>query len=139
MVPSHLNYLLSDLRVQEMKQRAYEDAFRRAARASRRTWVGRLRTSVRRNPGPAPTARLHGPVTLRHAAAADEAQLAFLAALDSSPPLSLPVLLAEVDHEVRAAVSLVDRRVIAHPFHLADANVALLLMAAEHSHPGIAT
>jgi hypothetical protein len=139
MVTSHLNYLLADLRVQEMKQRAYEDAFRRTARASRRSWLRRLRASVRRGAGPAPTARLHGPLTLRHAASADEAQLAFLAALDSSPPLSLPVLLAEVDHEVRAAVSLVDRRVIAHPFHLADVNVALLLMAADHTHPGVAT
>jgi hypothetical protein len=138
MVPPHLNHLLADLRVQEMKQRAYEDAFRRTARASRRPWGRRLLANVRRTAGPA-TPRLHSPVTLRRAAAADEAQLAFLADLDSSPPLSLPALLAEVDHEVRAAVSLVDRRVIAHPFHPADANVALLLMAAQHAHPEIPT
>jgi hypothetical protein len=135
-VPSRLNYLLADARVQEMKQRAYEDAYRRAGVPRGPGRTRRLLARLRRASAAPANARLHRPVTLRPAAAADHQRLAFLAALDSAPPLALPALLAEVDDELRAAVSLVDRRVIAHPFHLAETNVALLLLAAERSGPG---
>jgi hypothetical protein len=56
-------------------------------------------------------------VTIRFAHAHDSAVLAALAQLDSAEPLILPALVAEVDDELRAALSLVNSGVIADPFH----------------------
>jgi hypothetical protein len=56
-------------------------------------------------------------VTLRLGSPADQASLARLAELDSSTPPAQPVLLAEVDGQVRAALSLTGGTVIADPFY----------------------
>jgi hypothetical protein len=56
-------------------------------------------------------------ITIRHAYADDELTLARLAVLDSAAaPPPRPVLLAEVDGELRAALSLSDGGTIADPF-----------------------
>jgi hypothetical protein len=56
-------------------------------------------------------------VTLRFGSPADGGSLARLAALDSSKPLAQPVLLAEVDGQLLAALALSDGTVVADPFH----------------------
>ena len=56
-------------------------------------------------------------VTLRFGSPADEGPLARLAALDSSAPPAHPVLLAEVDGQLRAAIALTGGAVVADPFH----------------------
>jgi hypothetical protein len=55
-------------------------------------------------------------ITLRRACAADQPAIMRLAALDSAPVPCAPLLLAEVDGELRAAVSLADGAEIADPF-----------------------
>ena len=66
-------------------------------------------------------------VTIRPAYADDRDPLARLAALDSAAGLpAAPVLLAEVDEELRAALSLTDRSVIADPFFPTQHLVVLL-------------
>jgi hypothetical protein len=59
----------------------------------------------------------HRPVTIRFAHAYDAEALATLAELDSAEKVILPALVAEVDCELRAALSLVNCAVIADPFH----------------------
>jgi hypothetical protein len=76
---------------------------------------------------PAP---LDSALTLRCAFPDDERALARLAALDSSPPLLAPVLLAEVDDELCAALSLDDGSAIADPFRHTVAVLALLRIRA---------
>jgi hypothetical protein len=56
-------------------------------------------------------------VTLRFASPADQGPLVRLAELDSSTPPMQPVLLAEVDGQLRAALALTDGTVVADPFH----------------------
>ncbi len=66
-------------------------------------------------------------ITIRPAYGDDERALRRLAALDSAaqvPPA--PLLIAEVDDEMRVAMSLRDGSVIADPFHLTLDLVALL-------------
>jgi hypothetical protein len=58
----------------------------------------------------------HQPVTIRFAHAYDAEALATLAQLDSAEQVILPALVAEVDCELRAALSLVNSAVIADPF-----------------------
>jgi hypothetical protein len=65
-------------------------------------------------------------VTIRHAFPDDALPLLRLAALDSSQPPSQPALVAEVDGELRAALSLRDGGVISDPFHRTQALVDLL-------------
>jgi hypothetical protein len=65
-------------------------------------------------------------VTLRLATAADRAALERLAQLDSARRLAGEVLVAEVAHELRAALSLGDRRAVADPFRLTADLVVLL-------------
>jgi hypothetical protein len=55
-------------------------------------------------------------ITIRPSYADDDLALIRLAALDSAPTPSGPMLLAEVDGELRAAVSLEDHSAIADPF-----------------------
>ncbi len=58
------------------------------------------------------------PVTIRPASAEDAPALVALAALDSAAAVpAAPVLVAEVEGELRAAMSLWDGRAIADPFH----------------------
>jgi hypothetical protein len=80
-----------------------------------RAAIARGRTQPRAHGG-RPVASEKG-VTLRFGSRADEASLARLAALDSSKPPAQPVLLAEVDGQLLAAVALSDGTVIADPFH----------------------
>jgi hypothetical protein len=83
-------------------------------------------------------------ITIRPAYAEDDRALTRLAALDSaeSPPPA-PRLLAEVEGELRAALSLADGSVIADPFVATSDIVALLRVhaatsahrARPHRHP----
>jgi hypothetical protein len=58
------------------------------------------------------------PITIRPAYADDDAAITRLAALDSADRLpAKPLLVAEVDGELRAALSLSDGSSIADPFH----------------------
>lgn len=56
-------------------------------------------------------------VTLRFGSQADQVPLARLAKLDSTTPPSQPVLLAEVDGQLRAALAFTGGAVIADPFY----------------------
>jgi hypothetical protein len=68
-------------------------------------------------------------ITIRPADAGDEAALTRLAALDSADcPPPAPRVVAEVDGELRAALSLRDGSAIADPF-FATADVVTLLRA----------
>ncbi len=69
---------------------------------------------------------MHEGITLRYAFGDDDSAIARVAALDSAEVPAAPVLLAEVDGDVRAALSLHDGRVIADPFHPTLALIALL-------------
>lgn len=69
-------------------------------------------------------------VTIRIATPADERMLTRLAQLDSASVPLPPVLIAEVDGEIRAALSLHDAAVIANPFHRTLAVQQLLLTRA---------
>jgi hypothetical protein len=55
-----------------------------------------------------------------------------LAALDEAPAVEGQALLALIDGQAVAALSLSDRRVVADPFVRSDAAVALLRLRAEH-------
>jgi hypothetical protein len=65
-------------------------------------------------------------ITIRPEYSDDELALVRLAALDSSEPPARPLLLAEVDGEVHAAISLRDGSSIADPFQPTTAIVELL-------------
>lgn len=66
-------------------------------------------------------------ITIRPAYADDQAALARLAALDSAAGApAAPVLVAAVEDELRAALSLADGSVIADPFFPTQHLVALL-------------
>ena len=88
--------------------RAKADDLRRAADAHRLT---------HRRAQPARPVAADRSVTLRFASPADQGPLARLAELDSSTPPAQPVLLAEVDGQLRAALALTDGTVVADPFH----------------------
>jgi hypothetical protein len=65
-------------------------------------------------------------LTIRFADSLDCQALAALAVLDSAEPLQLPALVADVDGELQAALSLVDSAVIADPFRPTRELVELL-------------
>jgi hypothetical protein len=68
------------------------------------------------------------PLTIRMAIPADAVAVGRLAQLDSArPPGPVPMLLAEVGGELRAAVALDGGRAIADPFHRTAELVALLV------------
>jgi hypothetical protein len=67
-----------------------------------------------------------GNVKVRIAGPQDSDALAYLAALDSKHPPSGPTLIAEVDGELRAALSVPDQTVIADPFQSSAGLVELL-------------
>jgi hypothetical protein len=77
------------------------------------------------------TASLPTPtISIRPAAADDGRTLVRLAALDSSPVPFGQVLIAEVDGQPKAALSLADGRVVADPFSRTAELVGLLRMHA---------
>jgi hypothetical protein len=98
------------------------DDFRRTADASR-TQRGRAQ--------PAKTVLAGDSVTIRFASTADQKSLARLTALDSADALERPVLLAEVDGALLAALSLCNGAVVADPFHR-TVDLASLLRATAH-------
>jgi hypothetical protein len=65
-------------------------------------------------------------VTVRHSTAADELQLARLAALDSAKPITGSALVAESQARIVAALPLGSGRPIADPFEPSAELVALL-------------
>jgi len=71
-------------------------------------------------------------VAIRLAERDEAAALRRLAALDDQRPLEGPVLVALVDGEAEAAISLASRRVIANPFMSTRDLVQLLRVRAEH-------
>jgi hypothetical protein len=71
-------------------------------------------------------------VELRLAEAGEAGVVRRLAALDSAPGLEGPVLLALLDGEAVAGLSLRDRRVVANPFVATADAVVLLRVRAEH-------
>ena len=73
-------------------------------------------------------------LTIRHAAAADEADLTRLAALDSSRVPSGELLVAQVDGSLVAALSLDTGAAIADPFEHTAAIVDSLRSQARESH-----
>jgi hypothetical protein len=127
---------------------AREDDLRRAAEARRRD-AGFVRPHRSLRPswkalrgGAAPGPRRHGPytpaqldgkaLTIRFAFPDDALALVRLATIDSrEEPPSGPLLVAEADGELRAALSLRDDTVIADPFHHTAALVELLRARAE--------
>jgi hypothetical protein len=71
-------------------------------------------------------------VAIRLAEKDEAAAVRRLAALDDQRPLEGPVLVALLDGEPEAAISLDDRRVIANPFLATRDLVQLLRVRAEH-------
>jgi hypothetical protein len=71
-------------------------------------------------------------ISLRPADAGEADLVHRLAALDDAPRLSGDVLVAVLDGEPVAALSLEDKRVVADPFRLTADAVALLRLRAEH-------
>jgi hypothetical protein len=65
-------------------------------------------------------------VTIRFGSFVDQGQLARLAALDSSKPPTDPVLLAEVEGQLLAALAISNGAVIADPFHTTADLIGLL-------------
>src|ERR1700728_2169229 len=83
----------------------------------------------------APALELYTPVIALRVAQADERHLVErLAALDDAPSLDGRVLVAFVDGEAVAALSLYDGRVVANPFRSTEHAVELLHVHAQ-SHP----
>lgn len=69
-------------------------------------------------------------ISIRAARPEDAGAIRRLAALDSAPAPRAPVLVAEVDGELRAALSVGDGRSVADPFHSSRELVALLRLHA---------
>jgi hypothetical protein len=91
----------------------------------RRRGVGHKRTSARAG-SPADVA-----IVIRLSRPEDERALERLAGLDSASVPAAPMLVAEADGALRAALSLHDGAVIADPFHRTAQLVALLIARAE--------
>lgn len=94
--------------------------------AERRRWIPST-------PQPSVSAPANAPVVALRLAGADGGHVVRdLAALDDAPALEGQVLLALIDGEAVAALSLRDGRVVANPFVHTDAAVGLLRLRAEH-------
>lgn len=74
-------------------------------------------------------------ITIRQAEPADRAVLMRLAKLESSEIPPSPLLVAEADGKLRAAVSLRDGTALADPFHPTAGIVALLIARAGQLRP----
>jgi hypothetical protein len=117
MISPALNWLVARAREHELRHLAATTRPRQLP--PRRSWFRRAPRVVE------PLAALPA-VTIRHAFPDDGLALLRLAAIDSSEPPVQPALVAEVEGELRAALSLRDARVIADPFHRTQALVDLL-------------
>jgi hypothetical protein len=96
----HLTYMIARARSAELQRAAQRTAL---VRAAGRAAAQRTAQDER--------------VTLRLGSTADDSALARLSALDSSKPPACPVLLAEVNGQLRAALGLSDGTAVADPFH----------------------
>jgi hypothetical protein len=96
----------------------------RAAERWRRSTVGPAQDGQGRTQAPE--------IVLRAASQDDGAVVRRLADLDDAPALEGPVLLALIDGEPAAALSLLDGRVVANPFVLTQDAVALLRLRRTH-------
>ena len=94
--------------------------------------AARFPARISDDPRPAANGNRHKDetITIRIAGPADGRMLARLAQLDSAVLPTPPVLIAEIDGEIRAALSLYDAAVIANPFHHTLAAQQLLLTRA---------
>jgi hypothetical protein len=81
---------------------------------------------------PSPPVAAERSVTLRFGIPADRWPLARLAELDSAAPPAQPVLLVEVDGQLRAALALAGGAIIADPFYPTADLIDLLLARARH-------
>jgi hypothetical protein len=117
MVSPTLHRLMVQARTTELRRAASE-----SGRGTRRGWWPRRR----RRPATPAAIGLELAVTIRYAFPDDERALVRLATLDSREAPSAPVLLAEVDGELWAALSLTDGAVVADPFRRTTALVELL-------------
>jgi hypothetical protein len=117
MVSPTLHSLMVQARTAELRRAA-----RASGRTPRRAWWPRRR----RQPAIRAAIGLELAVTIRYAFPDDARALARLATLDSREAPSAPVLLAEVDGELWAALSLTDGVVVADPFRRTTALVELL-------------
>ena len=117
MISSHLHSALAQAKVDDLRRAA--DTHRLARLASQPTLTPAAERSV----------------TLRFGSPADEKALARLAELDSSGAPAQPVLLAEVDGQLLAALALSDGSVVADPFHC-TADLIDLLRARAHQLDG---
>jgi hypothetical protein len=80
------------------------------------------------------TTAMNSSLVLRLANAEDDADISRLAQLDEAPVPVSPIMLAVVDGEAAAALSLSDGRVVANPFVATQKAVSLLrLHAAQRS------
>jgi hypothetical protein len=127
----HLHRQLAQARTDDMLRQAAQR--RRAGLAPRRQpWLlstlraaaGRVRGSRDARPGSDVSTVVD--VRIRLARHDDAGALRRLAQLDSAGVPAAPLLVAEIDGELRAAVSLRDAGVIADPFHRTVALVELL-------------
>ncbi len=111
MVPSsYLTKLIAEAHVEDLR------------RAADRSGLGRAPQEV----SAWPARNLDVPITIRPARLADAAALSRLAELDSAEVPSLPLLIAEANGEIRAAVSLYEGTAIADPFNQTAGMVELL-------------
>ena len=100
---------------------AHADDLRRAVTAPRPKRRRRRARSL------APVAApIEETVTIRYAFADDAQALERLAVLDTQPVPAQPILLAEVDGDLRAALSMADGTVVADPFRRTAFLVELL-------------
>jgi hypothetical protein len=114
-----LHRLITDARVDQLR--------REAAAARIPASLGRPRAGWRRRRrAPATMLTIEPSVTIRYAFSDDARALATLAALDSCDPPAQPMLIAEVEGELLAALSLADGAVIADPFRRTAGLVELL-------------
>lgn len=128
---SRLNQKLANEHAAERRRRAEAERLvatlrtrhgRRKPTAAVRHWLGLGDPRAR---GPARAWEL-GDTRVRYARPGDERALAYLAALDSARVPPAPILVAELDGRLRAAVSVTDSTAIADPFHLTADLVAAL-------------
>jgi hypothetical protein len=117
---SEITKLIVDAHIDDLRREAERAATRTAAVRARR-----VRSVV-----------ADTPVTIRRAAESDEPALARVAALDSAPVPASPVLLAESNGQLRAALSLSDGATVADPFHHTAAIVELLVAFAGQPRDG---
>ena len=128
---SQLHRYLAQTRTDELLRQA-ADRRRVVDAQEQRSWLSaavrraarRVRGSADGSPQPVPSA--DADVRIRYARQDDDAALRRLAALDSASVPAAPLLVGEVDGELRAALSLVDSAVIADPFRPTVALVELL-------------